>query len=364
MAEPLKNYYNTDFFNFLNANLKDAWSEHNPKAFMKLVLDDEWDNRELKDRMRHIANCFHATLPGDYRNQLDILNKAIRSSDGEMYDFLQMCFPDFVEVYGQDDPEASIAALKHMTSVASAEFAIRPFIQQDAKKVMALLLKWTKDKNHHIRRLASEGCRSRLPWAMALPDFKKDPKLILPILEALKHDESEYVRRSVANNLNDISKDNPRTVLDIAKKWVGHNHDTDRLVKHALRTLLKQGNTEALMLFGFGDPSAIAVERLEVSNSTPKIGEDFHFSFDLSTQQKPLGKLRVEYLVYYMKANGTLSPKVFQLSEKEHSETAASYSKKHSFKQLSTRKHYAGTHKLAVSVNSVEKAFINFELTQ
>jgi 3-methyladenine DNA glycosylase AlkC len=88
-------------------------------------------------------------------------------------------------------------------------------------------------QNHDVRRLASEGCRPRLPWAMALPQFRKDPSPALPILEKLKNDESDYVRKSVANNLNEISKDHPQLVLDICERWYGQTANTDWLVKHA-----------------------------------------------------------------------------------------------------------------------------------
>ena len=104
------------------------------------------------------------------------------------------------------------------------------------------MLKWSKHKDPRVRRLASEGCRPRLPWAMALPDFKRDPSKILPILEQLKADSDVWVRKSVANNLNDISKDNPELAISIFKKWLGGNKETDWIVKHAARTLLKQGN--------------------------------------------------------------------------------------------------------------------------
>ncbi len=358
MAEQLKHYFNTQFFQHLNERLLNAWNGFDESKLLELIHDADWDDRELKDRMHHLAHCLHKVLPGPYSRNCNILCQSISEGFGMQF----MSFPDYVEIYGMEDRETSLEALKHMTPFASSEFAIRPFIIQDEKKTMKVLSKWANDKSHDVRRLASEGCRPRLPWAMALPSFKKDPKLVLPILETLKDDETEYVRRSVANNLNDISKDHPNIVLDIAKRWYGKSKNGDRLVKHALRTLLKAGNTDALVLFGFEDPSQISVSNLSVSNAKPRIGEKFEFNFSLNSTEKQMGKLRVEYIVHFMKKNGQLSGKVFQLSEKVHDKQDAAMRKSHSFQELSTRKHYPGTHKLGIVVNGIEKQQIEFEL--
>ncbi|MDP8206920.1 MAG: hypothetical protein P9L92_09675, partial [Candidatus Electryonea clarkiae] len=213
-----------------------------------------------------------------------------------------------------------------------------------------------------VRRLASEGCRPRLPWAMALPAFKKDPTLILPILEKLKNDESETVRRSVANNLNDISKDNPEIVLAICNRWMGKAANIDKLIKHACRSLLKAGNKETLLLFGFGDPTDMNVENLKLSKYRINIGDDLNFSFDLIINQKELKKVRLEYCIYYMKANVKLSKKVFQITENSYKPGEHSFRRKQSFKNMTTRKHYPGKHKISIIVNGEEKDKTCFEL--
>lgn len=358
MAEPLKNLYNDRFFDHLNAQLSSAWSAHEPQKLMRLVRDANWEQRELKDRMRHLAKCLHEVLPGPFPHNAKLLCTTITKG----FDLQFMSFPDYIELYGMEDPDTSLEALKQLTPYASAEFAIRPFIVKYPKQTMKMIAIWAKDDNEHIRRLASEGSRPRLPWAMALPDFKKDPTAVLPILKTLKNDDSEYVRRSVANNLNDISKDHPETVLKLAEQWHGKSKNGDRLVKHALRTLLKAGNTRALVLFGFGDPKAIEIKALNVSNTAPKMGDSIQFSFEVATAQQALGTLRIEYMVYYMKSNGKQAGKVFQLSEKSHKTSNVQISKTHAFKELSTRKHYPGQHALGVLINGVEKAKIEFEL--
>ncbi len=213
-----------------------------------------------------------------------------------------------------------------------------------------------------MRRFASEGCRPRLPWAMALPKFKKDPALIIPVLEKLKNDESDFVRRSVANNLNDISKDNPESVLDICEGWYGQSKHTAEIVKHACRTMLKAGNKRALKIFGYSNPANIEAVDFQFDKEKIPIGEDIRFSFDLIVNEKKKVKVRLEYAVYFMKANGKLSKKVFKLSEKEYAPGTHGISKKHSFADMSTRRHYPGEQRISIIVNGEEKNKASLEL--
>jgi hypothetical protein len=199
---------------------------------------------------------------------------------------------------------------------------------------------------------------------MAIPAFKKDPSLILGVLEKLKDDDSEFVLRSVANNLNDISKDNPELVLDVCEKWLGTSEKTDWIVKHSCRTLLKAGEKRAMLLFGFGDPKSIAVENLAVNKKTVTIGDGITFSFELVVKTKKSCKVRLEYIVYFVRANGRLSRKVFQISEKTYNSGRHLIKRKQSFADMSTRKHYPGDHNLAVVVNGVEKARTTVELNR
>jgi len=197
---------------------------------------------------------------------------------------------------------------------------------------------------------------------MALPDLKKDPNPILPILEKLKADETDYVRRSVANNLNDIAKDNPAITLELAEKWYGKSKNLDWVVKHACRSLLKQGNTRALILFGFQEPSAIRVSKLGVDRNSVNIGEEFTFEFELNNTSKDQSKLRLEYIIDFVKKSGKTSPKVFQITENTYVPGVHQFAKKQSFKDLTTRKHYPGLHCLRIVVNGAEKASISFQL--
>lgn len=352
MPEPLKNYIHSDLIAQLSKALKKVDSKFNSAGFEKAVFDKEWKNRELKQRIRHVTNCLNEFLPYPYRKQLTILCSVASGFRG----LGALIFPDFVEVYGLEDIDASLDALETLTQYSTGEFAIRPFISKEQDKVMKRMKDWAKHPNEHVRRLSTEGCRPRLPWASPLPAFKKNPKAVLEILDLLKADPSEYVRRSVANNLNDIAKDNPQLVLKTAKSWYSKSEETNKLIKHACRTLLKQGDPQALAIFGFSKESKASVKNLKVSKNKISIGDTLAFSFDLHNETKKAQSLRVEYIVYFVKSNGTHSKKVFQHSAKNFPSGTSSLQKKHRFTDFTTRKHYPGEHHIAIAVNGVEKA--------
>ena len=362
MAEPLKNqFFQQEFINQVCTIIKDADPKFDTQHFLNLVFDEQWEQKELKQRMRHITESLHRSLNRDYKDAIDILwhvAPQVGSFDG-------MIFPDFVECYGLHDWETSIPALEHFTQYSSSEFAVRPFIIQNPEVMMQHMRRWAGHENHHVRRLSSEGCRPRLPWAMALPEFKKDPSPIFQVLEQLKEDKSLYVRKSVANNLNDISKDHPERVLQTAAQWLGKHQHTDWIVKQACRTLLKQGLPEAMTLFGFEDPNTIEIDDLASDKKSLHIGEELQFSFTLSSKSKKTAKLRLEYAIDYVKKNGKSNRKVFQISENTYEfQKPVAISKKQSFQNFSTRKHYPGTHQLTVLVNGVEKGLFSFDLKQ
>ena len=360
MAELLKNHFFTSqSVNDMTEVIQKFYPEFDTKKFTKLVFDSSFKTLELKAKMRHTTLCLKKTLPGSYEQALKILKDSAPYVKG----FESMTLPDFVELYGMDYWDLSLQALRHFTKFSSSEFAIRPYIIKDPEKAMKFMLSCAEDTTKNVRRFASEGCRPRLPWAMALPVFKKDPKLITPVLDKLKNDESEFVRRSVANNLNDISKDNPDIVLDICTKWFGKTENTDKIIKHACRSLLKAGNKNALLLFGFADPINIKVGNLKLNKEKIKIGEDLFYSFELNVSGNKTNKVRSEYRMDFVKASGKLSGKIFQILQKNYNPGKHLISRKHSFMDHSTRKHYPGIHKITIIINGVELAFAVFEVT-
>lgn len=358
MPEPLKNLYSKKLIEDLGGEILKHCRTFDQKAFTQSVFDKNWKDKELKQRMRHIAECLHQYLPANYKKAIDILKPVSTQFSG----FEPMFFQDFVECYGLDDFETSIPALEHFTKHSSSEFAVRAFILQQEKRMMKQMLDWARSDNHHVRRLASEGCRPRLPWAVALPAFKKDPQPVLKILKTLMNDNSEYVRRSVANNLNDISKDNPGIVLQWAENWLGDNKETDWIIKHACRSLLKQGDVNALSLFGFTDAEHIKLDAFKVQPIV-KLGDRLHFSFLLKTRRTSLGRCRIEFAIDFMKANRKQNRKVFKISEGDYSEKEKQVSKYFSFKEISTRKYYDGSHQLTIIVNGVNQSTKPFVLT-
>ena len=360
MAEAWKNMLNHDTVSAFAQAIKSVYSSFPADDFVKSTVDETWDDLELMARGRKVTLGMREFLPQDYGEAIAIMDKAIEVSDA----FFKMCFPTYVEMYGQDeaDWDLSMHAMELYTQYASSEFAVRPFIIKHEKRMMEQMYAWSKHENEHVRRLSSEGCRPALPWGQALNSFKKDPSPVLPILEQLKTDPSAYVRKSVANNLNDISKTHPDLVAKLAKSWYGKHEYTDWIVKHGCRTLLKKGNRDVLAIFGFHDVSSIDVSNFAINKNSVVLGEEFTFSFDILTKEAT--KVRLEYGIDFMKANGKQNRKIFQISELPLKENQKKlYTKNHSFEDLSTRKHYTGKHAITLIVNGVERGTLDFELT-
>ncbi len=355
MAQAL--IYNANFINLLSQELINVYPNFDIYYFQTIIFDDQWQAKALKARMRHITISLHLCLSNKYAESLNILKSVAIKFTG----FESMIFPDFVELYGLDDYTESVIALEHFTKYSSSEFAVRPFIVKYGSKMLQQMEIWTESDNYHVRRLASEGCRPKLPWAMALSEFRQDPTPILPILERLKNDTSKYVQKSVANNLNDISKDNPKVMLNIAKQWLGNTSETNWIVKHASRTLLKQGNPEILKLFGLLEPKHITIHNVTITKQVI-IGQILEFSFTLQTEKQQLGKLRIEYIIEFVRLNGKYTKKKFKIAEADYSQPRKDVIKSHSFKLLSTRKYYPGKHNLTIVVNGNKLKKLDFRL--
>ncbi|HIW33546.1 MAG TPA: DNA alkylation repair protein [Candidatus Paenibacillus intestinavium] len=359
MAEPLKNMYNKDFLRQFGGIIQAAYPPFSIDAFVENVLADEWEGLALKQRIRKITISLGIYLPEKYAEAIHILLIVNESCSGFPY----LILPDFVEVYGQDvaDWELSMLALEKFTSHSSAEFAVRPFIIRDPKRMMKQMLHWTNSSDEHVRRLASEGCRPRLPWGQALVMFKKDPAPVLEILEQLKKDQSLYVRKSVANNLNDIAKDHPQVVIEIARRWLGQNKDTDWIVRHGCRTLIRQADPEVLALFGYAESSEdctiIEHAKLEVDQATLSIGGECVLGYKLLIKQGDPVRIRVEYGIDFVKSGGKVSRKKFLLSDKTVAGgTQLEENRTHRWSDLTTRRHYPGVHRIVLLVNGLEVA--------
>lgn len=354
MAEQLKYIYTREKITTLSAAIAAHDKKFKTSDFINHVFDYTWEQRELKDRMHHIAAMLHNHLHGDYEKQIYLLLKVSSQFSGFEY----MFFPDFVEQFGLEYEEISLSALEEFTKTSSAEFAIRPFIVRNQEKTLACLYQWATHEHHAVRRCASEGCRPRLPWAMALPELKKDPLPIIPILTLLHNDESEYVRRSVANNLNDISKDHPDIMLDIIAEWIGTSETIDRVCKHASRSLLKKGNSRALSLFNFAkNIDNINIENFKVHDNSVSIGGSTSFSCIIRSSHTKAQKIRIEYAIDYVKKNGTTSRKIFVITERVFQPfTEYSILRTIALHDMTTRTHYEGLHTVTLLLNGIAVA--------
>ncbi|PKF90108.1 hypothetical protein CW306_00815 [Bacillus sp. BA3] len=360
MAEPLKDLYNETFIREFGEKVKGVHPSFATESFIGEVIDEHWDERKLKERIRHISITLGKHLPSVYQEALDILYRLDKDCEGFRYLF----FPDFVEVHGlnKKDWPLSLDALERFTARSSSEFAIRAFILLDPVLMIEKMKEWTNHDDEHVRRLASEGCRPRLPWGQALPMFKSDPTPVLELLENLKNDPSLYVRKSVANNLNDIAKDHPKTVIETAKRWHESGEpNTIWIIRRGCRTLVRQADPEVLSLFGYTDvlnnPNIITNAFIRNEPDSIFIGETSELHFGFRVQEKNSVKLRIEYAIDFVKANQKTSRKTFLLADRDFSDgEGVERVRIHNWKDLTTRRHYMGIHRISLLVNGVEVA--------
>lgn len=359
MAEPLKAIYNEAFLHSFGEKVRSAYPLFDTERFIADAMAEPWETLELKARMRRITITLGECLPEDYEEALGVLDAIYKDCTGFPY----LIFPDFVEVYGQapEHWELSMGALERYTTTSSAEFAVRPFLLRDPQRMMARMLVWTGHDSEHVRRLASEGCRPRLPWGQALPMFKRDATPVLPVLERLKADSSLYVRKSVANNLNDIAKDHPALVVEIAARWKGRNPDTDWIVRHACRSLIRKADPEVMALFGYAESEASAPlvigASLTVHPAALSIGDHCEMNYELRVREGEAARVRLEYGIDFVKASGKTSRKLFLLSDKTvDGGSRLAGTRTHRWADLTTRRHYPGEHRIALLVNGREVA--------
>jgi 3-methyladenine DNA glycosylase AlkC len=254
-------------------------------------------------------------------------------------------------------------ALAELTRFGTAEFAIRPFLAQDSARTLAVMARWSHDENEHVRRLASEGCRPRLPWAARVPALKADPTLGAPILETLKADPSLYVRKSVANHLNDIAKDRPDWLLDRLATWPADDPHTKWIIRHALRTLIKHGDPRALALIGVRHGAAVDVVRFSVEPRTVRLGDTIAIAADLHSTSPDDQRLVVDYRIHYARAGGKTAAKVFKLRTFDLAAgDSAALSIRQAIRDFSTRRHHPGRHAVELIVNGETQASGEFHI--
>ncbi|MBT2543805.1 DNA alkylation repair protein [Streptomyces sp. ISL-44] len=314
---------------------------------------DALDGLTYSGRVAAVRDAVLADLPEDWAAFEAVVRTALADPGFEGW----MTFPvnEAVAVRGLEAFEPGLALLHDLTPRLTAESAVRPFLRADPARALAVVRKWTDDPDPHVRRLASEGTRPRLPWAPQLPAFVADPRPALPVLDALYRDESEYVRRSVANHLNDISRDHPELAVETAARWLteaASTGTTDRVVRHGLRTLIKAGRPETLTLLGHSPDVPVTVKGPVVAAPRIAVGEYLVFDYAVTNTGGLPAELVVDYVVHHTKANGSRTPKVFKLTTRTLApgETLTG-TKRHSFKPITTRRYHSGEHLVQLQIN-------------
>lgn len=370
--EPFKNLFNETIIAGMGDHFFKAWPDFDRAGFIRSATANLAD-LELKERSDQITQALCDYLPDDFVHAGEIMLSSLTPEDGSdlsnvpvntkgISGWAVMPMAHYVGLLGLKHFDFSMTLFREMTIRASSEFGIRFFIMEKQEDTLSTLMNWTKHESEHVRRLVSEGTRPRLPWAMRLMALVKNPAPLLPLLEALKDDSSEYVRRSVANNINDIAKDHPEFVAEIAGRWFpGASLNRQKLVRHACRTLIKQGDQRILKVLGYEKP------RLECQLKilTPKVqfGEALQFEIVLSPTTNLAQPLIIDYVIHHQKANGLTSPKVFKwktftLKAKQNHLAQ----KKHSIKKITTRVYYPGLHRIEIAINGIKLASDEFEL--
>lgn len=357
--EPLKDqFFNPTFYHQLSQQVKEVYPKLSTADFIEAF--DSHETLELMDRMRQVGDVLYQFLPGSYLEKLHF----IKLLGPKITGFSGISLPYFVQQYGLGHFDESMEALHYLTRFSTAEFAVRPFIKQDIEKSLVLMHKWAKDENNHVRRLASEGTRPSLPWSFKLVEFIEQPQLTLPILNSLKEDADLYVKKSVGNHLNDLSKKHPQLVVDTVSAWDKNNVHSQWMAKRAVRSLIKEGYPAAFGVMGFEANPAYRIENFGVTAAQVQLGESLEFSFIITSEKTAMQKLNIDFQIHYLKNNGKHQTKVFKLKELTLSALETiSITKKQLFKDFSTRKHYMGQHYVLLLINGKVFGKIGFILS-
>ena len=349
-----------------------AYPEFATQKFVKAVVEG-FPDRELMERLYLVRDCLREFLPSEYRTAVQILLESLPPAndpaltDNDFGDFIYGPYGSFVAEYGatEADLDFSLTALYEITKRFSVEFPIRAFLNTFPKETLKKLALWSKDSNYHVRRLVSEGTRPKLPWAQSIDiDYKKP----LAFLDTLHADKTRYVTRSVANHMNDIAKRDPKRAVATLKRWQREGKQTEKelsyMVRHSLRTLVKDGNPQALALLGYTEPK-IATPALSVHTPTVTLGDQLAFSVTIQSRSTSSQPLLIDYSVYFLKADGTRSAKTFKLKQLTLApKQSVTLHKKHRLKLMTTKKLYLGTQAIEPQVNGKKYSKTSFDLVE
>lgn len=374
MAEPFKLLINLPQVRLLAESIQSVSANFLAQEFVEHCMRP-LDELELKDRVRHVAKTLDQYLPPDFSDACALLtpilappehdsDKLVASKQGALAGWIIWPITEWVVLRNPPLPLA-LNFLMELTQRFSSEFAVRPFIQADPRASLSQLQQWVRHPSVHVRRWVSEGTRPRLPWGIRLDTLIQQPQLSLELIAPLFADPSEYVRRSVANHLNDVSKDHPDLAIAYSRTWLARTPgaQSEKLVRHALRSLIKAGHPDAIELLGFQAADEITVSQFRLNQTVILEGEYLDFSITVHNPTSESRKLSLDYAVHFLKANGKRQAKVFKwktLNLPAHS--IAELKNRHHFKPVTIRKHYGGDHALDIRLNGVPQSVLSFEL--
>ncbi|RBM11807.1 DNA alkylation repair protein [Streptomyces sp. PT12] len=365
----LKRHFNGEAARLIGGRVRAVYPEFDVEGYVA-ETERRVPGKELKDRVLVLTEGLRDRLPGDYPGALAMLMPTLGDelAEGEgMFNTSWFLMPvaRFVEEYGLEYPELSLDAIEEITRRHTGEYAIRPYVERHYAPAMKRVAEWARSPSHNVRRLASEGIRPRLPWARTLDIFVRDPRPVLEILEPLRSDPSEYVRKSVANNLNDISRDHQDLALATALRWLDESPtpETGWIVKHGLRTLVKKGDQQALAILGATGGDRVEVPRLSVTPRSVIVGETLVIDLDIVNTDDRAHSLTVDYVVHHVRKNGRSIPKVFKLTTLDIAAgERRALRKSHPIREVQTRAYYPGEHVVDIQVNGLVKATERFDL--
>lgn len=376
MAELLRNAIKPKTIQGLADRISEVFPEFQSNKFCKICLQG-MDDLGLYERLDQITQALGQTLPKDFPRAAQILRESLGSEldhvaddpVAKQYDshqgFIVVALGNYIRLYGQEHFDESLLALYEMTKRFSSEGPIRHWIIQQPQQTLKLFDQWALDPNVHVRRLVSESLRPRLPWTPKIPAFIQDPKPVLKYLALLIDDPHTYVRRSVANNLNDIAKDHPQVVTEFLADFVDPSKPKRTwLIKHALRTLIKNGDSEALKLIGVSHRYQARIESFSISTSELRLGESLNIQVEIQSEASYDQEMVIDFIIHHLKANGSHAPKVFKWTQKTlAAKGRLKLNKKHPIRKISTRKYYSGEHIIQLQLNgqALDELYFNLK---
>jgi 3-methyladenine DNA glycosylase AlkC len=355
----IASFFKADNQRLLARSIKATHGGFDENGFLEAVLP-KVGKLELKARMRHTSIILARFIPTDYEEAIAYLRPVAPNLATK---FVGMVFTDFIEAFGEKHFETSMEAMEYFTKFGSAEFAVRVFLDQDFEAAMVYVNRWAKDDNTHVRRLATEGTRPRLPWSFQLKNLVADPTPAFDMLTTLSKDPELYVRKSVGNHLNDIAKDNVDLMFDLIEGWDHDNKHTKWIITRGLRSLVKKGHPKALAFHGFQENPQIDVNPLTLSSTAIQLGDKLEFEFTLKSTSRHDQKLAIDTIVHFLKKSGKQAEKVFKFRvlDLKAGETLTLKGKQ-PFKLITTRKLYSGEHGIQVMINGTRYDVADFDL--